>query len=590
MERVSETAMITQEAVGEMMNETTEQASGTNTVLVLDIDQAVTRAVLCDVVEGNARLVDVGEAATTSGMPFCDTSIGISQAIRRLEDETGHRLTEGDKVILPSRADGDGVDALFVTGTPVPAIRVGMLSHGTGLSSVLGNAVRRTISTLHEASEYFSWTGTGFTPAALDGWMRDARPSTLLLIGQNLSLEDWRASLEVIASVAPELETAQGIIVADEQRQQVAAEVLDDILELSGIDPQAYQPTEIASAVESELRDQYAASLQREPALKPFSAATFVDRMQSIESVAAFLHRRMGRNLAVMLSQDGTLIELASERGAVSVYRSDLDINGQAKSLLQIDSPEISRWLTFQITEDEVRHWLLNRSLRPRTLLQGENDRGIAAGVMREMVLHAGRQAGLESAPDIDLIVLGRELLDLIGPGSVLVPLDSLRPVPADGVVMLSVDRDNVMASLGAISANQPDYAREVIENDFLSPLASCVVFTADARIGDEVARIDIKPDNGDQQNVVLKYGEIQRFPLEEGYTAEVTVRPAPNVSVGRYAAGEEVHYSDDRAIHGGEYGIIFDGRGRPVALPDDHEARVTSLTSWTRALNGVEG
>jgi hypothetical protein len=574
-----------------MMNEVAEQTTGANTVLILDIDQSVTRVVLCDVVEGAARLVDVCEAHTTSGLPFGDTSIGIAQALRRLENETGHRLLEGEKVIMPARANGDGVDSLFVTGAPVPAINVGMLSRGANdLAGVLKNAVRRTVSTLNDAAEYFHWSGTKFTPAALEGWMRDAKPATLILIGQSFPLEDWRSSLEVISSFAPEVGTAQGIIVADEVRQQVAAEVLDDILELSGIDPSAYHASEIARAVESELRDQYATSLQREPALTPFSAATFVDRMQSVENVAAFLHRRMGRNLAVLLSQDGTLIELASARGAISVYRPDLDINGQARSLLQVAPPDISRWLTFQITEDEVRHWLLNRSLRPRTLIDDDNDRRIAAAVTREMVLRVLRQAEVEIDPDVDLIVIGRHVLDSIGSSTILVALDSLRPLPADGVVMLSVDRDQVAASFGAISATEPHYAREVIENDFLSPLASCVVFSGDAQPGEDIAEIEVKCDSGDLHQITLTYGEIKRFPLDEGHTAEVTIRPGGNTSVGRYAAGEEVQYSGERVMHGGEYGLIFDGRGRPVSLPDDSEARVSSLTKWTRALDGVEG
>jgi hypothetical protein len=573
------------------MSQTVEQAIAINTIVVLDIDRSVTRVVMCDVVEGIARLVDVGEAPTTAAEPFCDTSIGISQALRRLEGETGRRLIDGDRVILPSRPDGDGVDALFVTGTPVPAINVGLLALGAEeLGSVLRGAVRRTIARLSDATDYFRWSGTKFTPSALEGWMQDAKPSTLILLGHGVSVEDWRASLEVIAHVAPELGTSQGIIVADDERQQIAADVLNDLVELSGIDPVAYRSEEIASAIESELRDQYAASLKSEPALKPFSAATFVDRLQSVENVAAFLHRRMGRNLAVLMSQDGTLLELASDRGAISVFRSDLDINGHASALLQIPSTDIGRWVSFQLTEDEVRHWLLNRSLRPRTLIEGENDRGIAAAAIRELVLHAGKQAGVEPDPDIDLVILGRELIASLGRSSVLVALDALRPRPADGVLMVSADRDSVVSALGAISAVEPDYAQEVIENDFLAPLAACVVFTSRLQIGEPMAMIEIDLGDGDRREVSLAHGEIQRVALAEGRTADVIIRPAAGVAVGRYAEGEEVHYTGDRAIHGGEYGIIFDGRGTPAELPADNDASVSSLSRWARALDGVEG
>lgn len=567
------------------MIETLGQAPATNAILVIDIDRIITRAVLCDVVEGLARLVDVGEAATTAGQPFQEISVGINQAIQRLEDQTGRRLLDGDTVVTPVQADGDGVDRLFVTGTPVAANRVGLLSLGqSDLTHILRSAVRRTVSELHDAGEYLSWSGMGFSPTSVESWMRDARPVTVILVAGDSSDGDWRAALEVIASMAPDLGSRQGIIVGDEDRQQVAAEVLEDTLDLSGIDPGAYEQADIASAIESELRDQYAAIVQGEPAFQTFSSGTFVDRVQSVENVTAFLHRRMGRNLAAVVNQAGTLLEFATGRGAMSIFRSDLDINGEARSLLQIPSPDIARWVPFQMTEDEVRHWLLNRSLRPQSVIIGDSDSEVAAGAVREMVSLASRKAGLEADPDIDLILMGRELVDSVESASVLVALDALRPLPSDGVVMLSVDRDNIAAAIGAISVGEPDYAQEVIENDFLAPLASCVVFQGEAQSGDEIAEIEISTDSGDAQRLTLRSGDVLRFPIGEGRTADVTVRPISSISVGRFAAGETVSFDGDRTLHGGVYGIVFDGRNRQSLLPVESEARMTAVRQWTEA------
>src|SRR5690554_2501107 len=117
------------------MIDTAGQNSIPNAILVLDIDQSITRAVLCDVVEGAARLVDVAETASTSAAPYFEMSIGISRAIRLLEDQTGRRLLENDSVITPSRPDGDGVDRLFVTGIPAEPNRIGMLSLDRGTLS-----------------------------------------------------------------------------------------------------------------------------------------------------------------------------------------------------------------------------------------------------------------------------------------------------------------------------------------------------------------------------------------------------------------------------------------------------------------------
>lgn len=559
-----------------------------NAMLILDVDQSITRAVLCDVVEGVARLVDVGESFTTSGAPFHEMSIGINRAIRRLEDQSGRRLMENDAVLTPSQPDGDGVDRVFITGIPVEPNRIGLLTLEEGhLPHLIRTSVRRTISTLADSSQYFGWMQSSVTPTAVEGWVRDSRPGTIIVVAGEAPVDDVRAALEVIASTAPDFGATQGIIIGDEERQQVAAEVLDDALELSGIDPAAYELSEISSAIEAELREQYASRLPEEQALQAFTSGMFVDRMQGIESVSAFLHRRMGRKLATLGMQTGTLLEVSTSKGALSLFRSDVDINRGSRTLLQLPMQDIARWVPTQMTDDEIRHWLLNRALRPQTRLIGPTDRAIAGGAIRELVASVSRSAGIEDFLDVDLVVLGREIMDMLGDDTVLVVLDALRILPADGVAMLSLDRDGIIASLGAMSAGEPDYAREVIENDFLSPLGSCILFSGQSQPGNYLADVQVVTDEGERHEIRLNWGDVRCVPLPEGRTADVTITPASGISVGRFTPGDPVTFEGDETIHGGQYGIILDGRGRPAELPGDNESRINTLVRWSSALRG---
>jgi hypothetical protein len=568
------------------MMESFEQPCGSNTVLVLDIDQLVTRVVLCDVVEGVARLINVAEAPTTSGSPYFDTSIGLHAAIHRLENESGRTLLGGDRLITPVSADGDGVDSVYITGLPVPPVKVGMVAMDAGdLGSMLAQAVYRSVSQLYDASEYVRWLDVQFTPSVLEGWLRDARPSTLLLVSQNEPIEEWRASLEIIAGVAPQFGSTQGIIVGNDSRQNVAAEVLDDVLELSGIDPASYDFDEIASAVEAELRDQYLATLQHEPALNAFADATFVDRLQALDNVAAFLHRRMGRDLALILGSQGTLIKLASQHRGITVYRADFDLGSQARSLLQLPPSVIGRWLPFQMTEDEIHHWLLNRTLRPEAMLDGENDLAVAAGVTRELLTAMRDRANLSAAKDLEFVVLGREWFEAIGPTTPLAILDGLDNLPPDGLIMLSLDRDNVASALGAIAAEEPDYAREVVESDFMASLASCIVFNGTGEFGEALAQVVVETDEGEQQELRLNLGDVVRFDLPEGRSAQVSIYPEGDFSVGQHPPGDPVRFDGERSVIGGEFGIIFDGRGRPVDLPIETEPRIASISGWAERL-----
>jgi hypothetical protein len=570
---------------------TMSQTETTNTILVVDVDRYITRAVLCDVVEGTARMVDIVETPSTSGPPFLDLSVGALRALRLMEDASGRRILDGERIVTPASPEGDGVDALFVTGVPIPATRVALLCVGDGnIGKVLSAAIRRTTAEIRDAGAFAADANTSLTPRVIDSWLQDARASVLVVLSEGGSMDEWRASLEAVGGAILDLPVEQGIVVADERRQHIAASVLDETLELSGIDPASYGPAEIATAIESEVRDRYANALQQERSLRAFAAGTFVDRIHAVENVATYLHRRMERNVATFQVQDGAILQIATLAGAATVFRADLDLGHHARSLLRFSLSKILNWLPFQLTEDEVVQWLLNRALRPSALLEGFGDRQIGAAYYRELLHALAAEAAHSDKLDIDLLVVGRELIDLSEEVGLLVALDGLQPLPSNGLVMVSVDAEGVMPALGSIAASYPDYAREVIENDFLAPLASCIIVDGNAEDGSVAARGEVTTEGGQVHRFTVPFGQIHLVPLEEGKTAEVEITPGDGLSIGRYASGEPIHFSGDGAVHGGRLGLVIDARGRPPRAPDLPENRVARVRSWISDLGGETG
>jgi hypothetical protein len=59
-----------------------------------------------------------------------------------------------------------------------------------------------------------------------------------------------------------------------------------------------------------------------------------------------------------------------------------------------------------------------------------------------------------------------------------------------------------------------------------------------------------------------------------------VTLRPAKSADIGG-GAGVAV----TREVQGGVVGLMLDGRGRPLQLPADQQARVAALTKWFDAV-----
>jgi hypothetical protein len=58
-------------------------------------------------------------------------------------------------------------------------------------------------------------------------------------------------------------------------------------------------------------------------------------------------------------------------------------------------------------------------------------------------------------------------------------------------------------------------------------------------------------------------------------------MQPAKQVNLG---AGAGVPVT--REVQGGVVGLMLDGRGRPLQLPDEQAARVAALTKWYQAVD----
>ncbi|MFM8551420.1 MAG: methylaspartate mutase, partial [Nitrospiraceae bacterium] len=60
-----------------------------------------------------------------------------------------------------------------------------------------------------------------------------------------------------------------------------------------------------------------------------------------------------------------------------------------------------------------------------------------------------------------------------------------------------------------------------------------------------------------------------------------VELRPAKTVDMGS-GKGTPV----TREVRGGVVGLLLDGRGRPLQLPSDNQARLKALTKWYQAVD----
>ena len=123
---------------------------------------------------------------------------------------------------------------------------------------------------------------------------------------------------------------------------------------------------------------------------------------------------------------------------------------------------------------------------------------------------------------------------------------------------MISASTVNVVADVVHGQA-----ATEVFEKDCLIRLGTCVAPKGAGKQGKPCFSYSLggpAPDQGE-----IAFGDLKRLTLGPDQEAELEVRPARGFDVGA-GSGKSVK----RTVRGGMVGLVLDGRGRPLAMPDD--------------------
>jgi hypothetical protein len=158
--------------------------------------------------------------------------------------------------------------------------------------------------------------------------------------------------------------------------------------------------------------------------------------------------------------------------------------------------------------------------------------------------------------------------------------VDAFQP---EGITTLAKDSIFMMPHLGVLSQVHPEAAVHVFERDCLIYLGTCIAPAGNGKPGKPCFSYRIA-GSGFHEQGEIGVGEMQLLELADGATAQATIEPARGFDAGA-GPGKLV----EREIRGGTVGVILDGRGRPLVLPDEHAAARKAVGDWNRALRIAE-
>ena len=583
-------------------------------VIATDCGSTTTKAILIEKKDEGYRQTFRGEAPTTVEAPFEDVTRGVLNAIQEVEELSGRRILDGETIITPA-AGNVGVDIYISTS-----------SAGGGLQMMVAGVVQAMTSESAQRCALGAGAIVMDALAANDGRLphekieriRQLRPDMVLLAGgtDGGTVSHVVELAEDIAAADPKPRFGTGfqlpvIYAGNADAREKVDKVLGEKTALTVTEN--IRPTMEAENLGPARHVIHDLFLEHVMAQAPgyrklmgWTGAPIMPTPGAVGQIMQTIARQQGINV-VGVDIGGATTDVFSVFGEIfnRTVSANLGMSYSISNVLaEAGLDAIMRWVAFDLEEADLRDRIKNKMIRPTTIPQLLQELQIEQAIAREalrlaFVQHRELAVGLkgvqsertladvfEQGATGESLIQMMELDLLVGSGGVLshapnrqqscaMLIDAFQP---EGITRLAVDSIFMMPHLGVLSTVDEQAATEVFERDCLIYLGTCAAPVGEGKFGEVCAEYAVDLAGGRREGE-LRIGELVLLPLENGETAQMSLRPGR-----RWDAGAGPGQAINAVVHGGAVGLVLDGRGRPIELaPDD---RLRQMAAWQGALN----
>ncbi len=599
-------------------------------VLATDCGSTTTKALLFEKTSQGWRQTFRGEAPTTVEEPIADVTIGAVNAFTELQELSGRPLVQptmpadGASPILARTGDGRrGVD-LYVSTS----------SAGGGLQMMVAGVVRQMTTESAERAALGAGAIVLDAISADDGReeherierIRHLRPDIVLLAGgvDSGSRSHVVEMAEILRAASPRPrfgDTLKLPVIYAGNR-----DAADEVREILGSMAQVSIVENIRPTIEREhlgpARDaihEFFLShvMSHSPGYGKLLRWSPVAIMPTPAAVGEMVLRHATEKRVQVLAVDigGATTDVFSvfrDQSETPVFNRTVSANlgmsySVANVLIEAGAERIARWLPYALSSSEVSDRLRNKMIRPTTIPQTLEDLYLEQAVCREALRlslqhHTSLAVGLsgtqrqrtiadifsQSGSRYDLVDLLK--LDLvIGSGGVLshapnrlaAALMMIDGFGLRGVTQITVDSIFMLPHLGVFASVHPEAATEILYHDCLVHLGHVIapVFATSEK------RAELATVRWNSTAVgTVRRGVVERIAIPRGERGTLLVEPlASSVELG---AGAGIAVSRELEI--GQFGLILDGRNRPISFAEQPAERIAQQQRVYRAL-GLE-
>ena len=579
-------------------------------ILATDCGSTTTKAILIQKIGGEYRQTHRGEAPTTVETPFEDVTLGVLNSVQEVGELAGRKLvSDDDKLIIPA-TENEGADIYISTS-----------SAGGGLQMMVAGVVRQMTAESAERAALGAGSIVMDVIASNDKRLphqqieriRQLRPDMILLSGGT------------DGGTTPHVVELAGIIAAADPRPRLGSSYKLPVIYAGNKDAREEIKKELEDKTDLVIVENLRPVLEREnlgparekihdlfmehvmaqaPGYKKLMEWTDAPIMPTPAAVGNILKRvadTQGIN-AVGVDIGGATTDIFSV--FEGMFNRTVSANlGMSYSISNVFAeaglPMVMRWAPFDLDERDLRNRVKNKMIRPTTIPQTLEElifeQAVAKEALRLAFEHhksfATKLKGIQQQRTIgdtfaqsesgETLVNMMTLDLLVGSGGVLshaprmsqtamMLIDGFCP---EGITRLAKDSIFMMPHLGVLAEVHQQAATEVFTKDCLVYLGTCVAPAGKGKAGKDCFSYQVELPGGEKAEGVMKFGEVKLIPLGIGEEARIKANPVRGFDLGK-GSGAEV----EATVYGGTVGLVFDARGRPLALAEDRDERTASL------------
>lgn len=586
-------------------------------ILATDCGSTTTKAILIELTDEGYRLKVRGEAPTTVEKPFDDVTVGVLNAVTEVAELAGRPILGDDGRIRIGQEGDAGVDLYLSTS-----------SAGGGLQMLVAGVVR----TMTAESAERAALGAGAIvmdvicsndkrqPHEQISRIRHLRPDMILLSGgvDGGTVGHVAELAELIGAADPKPRLGSGYelpvvfagntqareAVRDALEQKTALSVVDNLrpsLDEENLDPARDQIHDL-------FMEHVMAQAPGYDKLKTWTSAPVMPTPGAVGAIIQTVAKQRGITVIGVDIGGATTDVFSVFRDTFNrTVSANLGMSYSISNVMASAGLEnVLRWVPFDIDESELRNRIKNKMVRPTTIPSLLKDLQVEQALAREalrlsLIQHkdfATELKGVRKARDIseafDQSGSGNTIVDMmaldlvVGSGGVLshaprrvqsalMLVDSFEPM---GVTKLAVDSIFMMPQLGVLASVHEEAATQVFERDCLIILGTVIAPVGKARKNKALCTVKVGLPDGEVTREI-HVGDLDRLALGPGETAACEIVPAKGVDVGA-GPGQTLRTE----VEGGEAGLLLDGRGRPIAIPDTAAERVAAIETWIENLD----